>query len=64
MNYSRLAPSQPTAPVRVGLVGLGRFGCLHAKVLAGLPEVEIAALCDTNPEALCSQLLHHKTAKS
>ena len=63
MNYSRLAPSQPTAPVRVGLVGLGRFGCLHAKILASLPEVEIAALCDTNPEALCSQLLHHKTAK-
>lgn len=38
--------------VRVGLIGLGRFGRLHAEVLASLPEVELAAICDIRPEAL------------
>lgn len=32
--------------VRVGLAGLGRFGKLHASVLASLPDVELAAACD------------------
>lgn len=32
--------------VRVGLAGLGRFGKLHAAVLANLPGVKLAALCD------------------
>jgi len=38
--------------VRVGLIGLGRFGRLHAEILASLPEVELAAVCDVRPEAL------------
>lgn len=33
-------------PVRVGLAGLGRFGKLHAAVLAALPGVDLAAVCD------------------
>jgi predicted dehydrogenase len=32
--------------VRVGIAGLGRFGKLHAATLAGLPGVEIVAVCD------------------
>lgn len=32
--------------VRVGLAGLGRFGKLHASVLASLPGVELVAACD------------------
>lgn len=38
--------------VRVGLIGLGRFGRLHTEILASLPEVELAAVCDVRPEAL------------
>ncbi|MFM9105266.1 MAG: Gfo/Idh/MocA family protein [Chloroflexota bacterium] len=32
--------------VRVGIAGLGRFGKLHAATLAGLPGVQVAAVCD------------------
>ena len=31
-------------PVKVGVVGLGRFGCLHALTLAGLAEAELAGV--------------------
>lgn len=37
--------------VRVGLVGLGRFGRLQAEVLASLPNVELVAACDVRPES-------------
>lgn len=36
----------PDKSVRVGLAGLGRFGALHANVLAHLPAVQLAALAD------------------
>ena len=32
------------APVKVGVVGLGRFGRLHALTLARLAEAELVAL--------------------
>ena len=32
------------APVKMGVVGLGNFGLLHASTLAGLAEVELVAL--------------------
>lgn len=38
--------------VRVGLVGLGRFGKLHAAVLAGLPGARLAAICDPDVREL------------
>lgn len=38
--------------VRAGLVGLGRFGKLHASVLANMPGVQLAALCDPVVEEL------------
>lgn len=38
--------------IRVGLVGLGRFGRRHAAVLADLPDVAITAICDPDPDAL------------
>ena len=34
----------PFAPVRVGVVGLGNFGLLHASTLAGLAEADLVAL--------------------
>ena len=38
--------------VDVALVGLGRFGRLHAETLRGLPGCRLAALCDADPEVL------------
>lgn len=40
------------APVRVGVVGLGRFGRLHALTLAGLAEAELVAVVARRPESL------------
>lgn len=39
-------------PLRVGLAGLGRFGALHAAVLAGLDGVALTAVADPDPERL------------
>lgn len=38
--------------IRVGVVGLGRFGRLHARVLSELPGCRIGALCDVDEAAL------------
>lgn len=37
-------------PVRVGLVGCGKIGTIHAAALQSLSEVEFVAVCDANPE--------------
>ncbi|SDS44397.1 Gfo/Idh/MocA family protein [Jiangella sp. DSM 45060] len=34
-----------TGDVRVGVIGLGRFGTVHAEAAAALPGVEVAGLC-------------------
>jgi predicted dehydrogenase len=39
-------------PVRLGVVGVGNFGRLHARTLAGLAEAELVALVDRSPERL------------
>lgn len=39
-------------PLRIGLAGLGRFGQLHANVLASLPGVALSALADPDSENL------------
>jgi predicted dehydrogenase len=36
-------------PVRIGIVGLGNWGRLHAETLATLPGVRLAAICDLDP---------------
>ncbi len=36
--------STPFAPVKIGVVGLGNFGLLHATTLAGLAEANLVAL--------------------
>jgi myo-inositol 2-dehydrogenase / D-chiro-inositol 1-dehydrogenase len=36
---------------RVGLIGAGGVARRHARVLAGLPDVQVAAVTDTQPEA-------------
>lgn len=37
-------------PVRVGLVGCGKVGTIHAAALRAIPEAEFAACCDAAPE--------------
>jgi len=39
-------------PVRLGVIGLGRFGRLHALTLAGLAEAELVALMARRQESL------------
>jgi predicted dehydrogenase len=39
-------------PVKIGVVGLGRFGRLHALTLAGLAEAELVALVARRPASL------------
>lgn len=38
--------------IRWGVIGLGRFGEVHARALAGMAGVELAALCTRNEERL------------
>jgi len=40
------------APVKVGIIGLGRFGRLHSLTLAGLAEAELVALVARRQESL------------
>jgi UDP-N-acetylglucosamine 3-dehydrogenase len=37
-------------PVRIGVVGVGNFGRLHARTLAGLAEAELVAVLDRSAE--------------
>ena len=36
-------------PLRVGIVGVGRVGALHAQIYARLPDVSLAYVCDRDP---------------
>ncbi|MEO7652536.1 MAG: Gfo/Idh/MocA family oxidoreductase [Bryobacteraceae bacterium] len=38
--------------IRFGVIGLGRFGEVHCQALAGLPQVELYALCTRNEPRL------------
>lgn len=39
------------APVRVGVVGAGKWGKNHARVMHELPQAKLRWVCDANPEA-------------
>lgn len=41
---------------RVGLIGCGFMGRMHAAVLASIPDVELVAVCSHRPEAGAAQL--------
>jgi predicted dehydrogenase len=41
----------PLRPVRVGVVGLGRVGIIHASVASAMPNVEIVGLADARSSA-------------
>ncbi len=40
----------PGAKVRIALVGCGRIGVRHAKILADLPDVEVVGMVDVDAE--------------
>jgi len=35
--------------LKVGVIGAGAWGKNHVRTLAGLPETELAAVCDLDP---------------
>lgn len=36
--------------INIAIIGLGNMGYLHGKDVRDLPQMELAAICDTNPE--------------
>ncbi len=46
MSASQLAAK--ASRVRVGVIGAGRIGAHHARILCRLPEVDLVGVCDTN----------------
>lgn len=51
-------------PVRVGVVGLGRFGTIHAEAAAALPGVQLAALCSRTLDKAEQAAAKHPDAKA
>ena len=49
--------------VRVGLAGLGRFGKLHAAVLGEMAGVELAAVCDPQPDEVAAMMNRYQGAR-
>ena len=52
-------------PLNWAIIGLGRFGKIHARVLQGLPEINLVAACGRDPQRLAQhaqeQVLAMKT---
>ena len=38
--------------LRMGVIGIGWFGEIHAETISGIPNLELAALCTRTPERL------------
>ncbi len=55
MNLYRLARERAAAgkPVRVGLIGAGKFGSMFLNQIPTMPGVEIAVIADLDPERAC-----------
>ena len=47
-----MKPSNPIQPVKIGVIGLGRFGRLHSLTLAGLAEAEFVGVVARRQESL------------
>ena len=41
--------------MRIGIIGLGWFGEIHAETIIGVPNLKLSALCTRNPERLAQQ---------
>lgn len=52
MSMSTRSAHNGRERVRVGLVGLGGFGSLHAAILGRLADADLVAVCDRDPDRL------------
>jgi len=50
--------------VRIGIIGCGTIGSVHANAYAKVPDAEVAALCDILPNRLKQKAEHHNVAKT
>jgi predicted homoserine dehydrogenase-like protein len=50
MSLHRLAQQRAGSPVRVGLIGAGKFGSMFLNQIPTMPNVEIAVIADLDPE--------------
>ena len=50
--------------LRVGVIGVGWFGTVHCRAIAGLPQLELAALCDASKERLAEMAREHGVART
>ena len=50
--------------LRVGVIGVGWFGTVHCRAIAGLPQLELAALCDASEERLAVMAREHGVART
>jgi myo-inositol 2-dehydrogenase/D-chiro-inositol 1-dehydrogenase len=50
-RHPSTTPRSAAVTVRVGVVGAGGVGARHARTLAGFPDVELVAVCDSLPGA-------------
>jgi UDP-N-acetylglucosamine 3-dehydrogenase len=41
--------------LRIGVIGLGWFGEIHCETIAGIPNMQLAALCTRTPDRLAQQ---------
>ena len=39
-------------PLNWAIIGLGRFGKIHARVIQGLPDINLVAACGRDPQRL------------
>ena len=44
-----------TSPIRVAVVGVGKFGYNHARVFRELPDAELVGVYDTDPQR-CAEI--------
>lgn len=50
------------AKLRVGVVGVGYLGRIHAKIYAGMPDVQLVGVCDVSGDAAKQVASHHGCA--
>jgi predicted dehydrogenase len=63
MLKERLDRMGSSERVRVGLVGLGRFGKLHAAVLGEMAGADLAAVCDPQPDEVTALVARYQGAR-
>ena len=60
MSLHRLAQQRAGKPVRVGLIGAGKFGSMFLNQIPTMPNVEIAVIADLDPERARVGLSHDR----